>query len=254
MRSTIHRISDGLRRRLHYSNVRARPGIVLREFDVRGQRMLVGDVDGSVAAEVVAGEIGHGAYDFADIPLRAGDVVIDVGAHIGVVSVYLAKAFPGISVLAYEPMPQVFQLLVENLARNRVHNVTAYNLAVTGDGRDIEMVAHLPSNTGGGTTYAASHDLPGHERVTVHSTTLDGIIGEHEVSSCPLLKIDVEGAEYEVLYNARTLAKIRNIRGEFHANAYLRSRGFDMDELKDYCDRIIGPGHTRFTRCTMPDL
>ena len=80
------------------------------------------------------------------------------------------------------------------------------------------------------------------------------VIARLGLARVDFVKIDVEGAEYEVLYNARTLAKIRNIRGEFHANAYLRSRGFDMDELKDYCDRIIGPGHTRFTRCTMPDL
>src|SRR5882724_2862803 len=144
---TSARVADGLRRRWKYSGVRAEPGVVLRELDVDGQRLLLGDLAGSVAVEVVAGEVGHDAYDFRDIELAPGDTVVDVGAHIGVVSIYLAQRHPEVRILAYEAVPRVFELLTANLRRNRVHNVTAFNLAVTGDGRDLELASHLQSNT-----------------------------------------------------------------------------------------------------------
>src|SRR5665213_2173186 len=150
MNGTLARMRDGARRRVTYSGVRAGRSVVLRELNVAGERLLLRDVEGSVAMEVVAGEVGHGAYDFGDIPIRAGDTIIDLGGHIGVVSIFLAKQHPDVQILTFEPIPEVFALLQANLKRNRVHNVRAFNLAVTGDGRDVELVSH-DSNTGGGT-------------------------------------------------------------------------------------------------------
>jgi FkbM family methyltransferase len=254
VQSTPKRVADGFRRRLRYSGVRAEPDVVLRELDVGGEQLLLGDIAGSVAVEVVAGEVGHGAYDFRDIDLEPGATVLDIGAHIGVVSIFLAKRHPNVSILAFEPVPRVFELLAANLKRNRVHNVSAYNLAVTGDGRDLELFSHLQSNTGGSTACTANHDLAGHDRNTAASVTLDEILERHRIASCPLLKIDIEGGEYEVLYNARLLSRVVNIRGEFHENKYLLSQGYSMDSLRGYCDELLGPGRTVFTRCYMPDV
>jgi FkbM family methyltransferase len=251
---TPKRVADGFRRRLKYSGVRAEPGVVLRELQVCGEQLLLGDVAGSVAVEVVAGEVGQGAYDFRDIELEPGDTVLDIGAHVGVVSIFLAKRHPDVRVLAFEPVPRVFELLSANLRRNRVHNVSAYNLAVTGDGRDLDLITHLQSNTGGSTACTENHDLAGHDRHTAASVTLDQILERHEIASCPLLKIDIEGSEYEVLYNARLLSRVVNIRGEFHENRYLLSQGYSMDALRDHCDDLLGPGRTAFTRCYMPDV
>jgi Met-10+ like-protein len=122
---TPKRVADGFRRRLKYSGVRAEPDVVLRELHVCGEQLLLGDIAGSVAVEVVAGEVGHGAYDFRDIEIQPGDTILDIGAHIGVVSIFLAKRHPDVRVLAFEPVPRVFELLSANLRRNRVHNVSA---------------------------------------------------------------------------------------------------------------------------------
>src|SRR4051794_18303432 len=141
MRATSARIVAGVRRRLRYSGVRAEPGVTLRELEIAGERLLLGDLDGSIAILVVSNEIGHGAYDFGDLDLRPGDVVIDIGAHVGIVSIFLAKRFPGVRVLAFEPLPRTFAVLQANLRRNRVRNVTAFNMAVSGDGADIEIIS-----------------------------------------------------------------------------------------------------------------
>jgi hypothetical protein len=101
------------------------PGTVLRELSVAGAPLQLADKEGSVAVEVVAGEVGQGAYDFSDIEFRPGDVVVDAGAHVGVVSIYLAKRFPFLRILAYEALPPVFAELQRNLVRNQVSNVEA---------------------------------------------------------------------------------------------------------------------------------
>ncbi len=227
---------------------------MLRELHVSGEQLLLGDVAGSVAVEVVAGEVGHGAYDFCDIALAPGDTIVDIGAHIGVVSIFLAKRNPGVRILAFEAVPRVFELLSANLKRNRIHNVIAFNLAVTGDGHDLELVSHLESNTGGGSAYVTDRDLPGHDRVVVPSITLDQILEQHQIQRCPLLKIDIEGGEYDVLYNAQLLSRVANIRGEFHENQYLLSQGYSMETLRDHCDGLVGRGRTAFTRCYLPDV
>ncbi len=224
---------------------------MLREFHLLGVPMLVADLDGSVAVEDVAGEIGYGAHDFSDIALAPGDVILDLGAHIGVVSIFLAKTHPGVTIHAFEPNPRVFALLDENFRRNRVTNVIAHNQAVAATTGTTDLVAHLGSNSAGSTAFLGSDDPAGHEHFRVASVSLDDIFETYGIEHCPLLKIDVEGSEYDVLHASRLLGRVKQIRGEFHENAYLLSQGHTMRELKTFCESVIGTGNVRYTECFM---
>ena len=250
----MNRLRDGIRRRVQYRDVKASPGTVLREFELDGVSMLLADFEGSVAVEVVAGELGFGAYDFSDIPIEPGDVIVDLGAHIGVVSIYLAKKHPGVTIHAFEPSPPVYALLEENLRRNRVRNVVAHNLAVSATSGTVELVAHLTSNSAGSTAWLSTNDLPGHERFTVQSLSLDDIFERFHIEECALLKIDVEGSEHEVLRASRLLGRARCIRGEFHENDHLASQGHSMESLHTYCETILGPGTVEYTACRLADV
>lgn len=230
------------------------PGTVLRELSVAGVSLQLADHEGSVAVEVVAGEVGHGAYDFSDIDFRPGDVVVDVGAHVGIVSIHLAKRYPFLRIYAYEALPPVFAELQRNLARNHVTSVEAFNLAVTGDGRPLRLVAHLGSNTGGGTSSFSDLDLAGHDQFTVASVTLDQIFERHHIGRCALLKIDVEGAEYDILKVSTVLDRVDNLRGEFHENRHLLEQGHTMQGLADHCARFLPAERIRYTPCLMADL
>lgn len=229
-------------------------GTHLWRLDVVGVPLWLADVEGSIAVQVVAGEVGHDAYDFSDIDFRPGDVVVDLGAHVGVVSSYLGTRFPFLRIVSFEPVPQLFRLLQWNLARNRVRNVTAVNKAVTADGRPLGMVAWLDSNSGGGTsTYSAG--LEASERwFEVPSTTLDAIFDDYGIERCKLLKIDVEGAEYEILSQARCLDRVEHVRGEFHENNVVRDRGQSMAALAAQVESVIGEGRVRYSPCEMQSL
>lgn len=230
------------------------PGTVLRELHVGDVPLLLADQEGSVAVEVVAGEVGQGAYDFSDIDFRPGDVVVDVGAHLGIVSTYLAKRFPFLRIYAYEAVPPVFEELQRNLERNQVTNVQAFNVAASGDGQPVRLVAHLGSNTGGGTASFSTLDLPGHQQFTVPSLTLDAIFERHSIQRCALLKIDVEGAEYDILRSSSQLHLVDNLRGEFHENRHLLEQGNTMEGLADHCARFVPRERIRYTECRMADL
>jgi len=145
-------------------------------------------------------------YKLDDLGLNADSTVVDIGAHVGIVSMYLAKTY-GCKVKAFEPNPNNYRHLVANIKANGLsHLITAHNLAVTGDGRDVVISEVNPGGNSGG------HTIYGADGVAVSSTTLEAILGGAPVD---LLKIDCEGAEFEILDPA-ILDEVKAIRGEFH--------------------------------------
>ncbi len=167
-----------------------------------------GGVKHAIAAEVVS------TYHLDELTFEPGDVVIDVGAHVGVVSCYLAKKWPGITVYAFEPIPANYDRLVRNIKANGLTNIAAHNLAVTDDGRTLVLSGDPDMNTGHYSAYA--------ER---GATTLvcDSVKLADVTASTPhiaLLKLDCEGAEYEILHSlGRELGKVNALAMEVHENA-----------------------------------
>lgn len=197
-------------------------------------------------AKIVKREVAT-SYDLDTVPLARGDVVIDIGAHVGIVSIYLAKRYPGIRVYAFEPVPGNYARLLRNIAANEAEGITALNLAVTYDGRDLTLAGDPHANSGGISAYTNAEP-----RFTVKSTTLPAILVDYSIERCKLLKIDCEGAEHEILgHGAGTLDRIDYLRGEFHWNNYFTV--VDVQHLADHCARHIEPGHIKVIACRMGD-
>ena len=147
-------------------------------------------------------------YRLDDVSLMDKSLVVDIGAHVGVVSMYLAKKYC-CKVEAYEPNPNNYKRLVENIKANGLgYLITAHNCAVTGDGRKVIISANAAGNSGG-------HNIYGEHGEEVESVTLQSIIADRHID---LVKIDCEGAEFEILDDPEYLrSKVGAIRGEFHA-------------------------------------
>ncbi len=168
-------------------------------------------------AKIVLREI-QDDYKLAEMGFQPGDQVIDIGAHVGVVSCYIAKNYPGTLIYAFEPVQENFERLALNLERNGIgkERVRAFPLGVTGDGREITLVGDGRGNSGGWSAAGVHSSIV--EQRTARSTTLEQILLDNAIDRVKLLKVDCEGSEYEILYSAPEWAwkKIEYVAIEIH--------------------------------------
>jgi FkbM family methyltransferase len=145
---------------------------------------------------------------------QSGDVVVDVGAHIGFFTVLAAKL--GCRVWAYEPHKGNYELLEKNVRDNELLNVVLYNCAMTPDGKPVLFVEVPPhpmneNNTG-------KHFVEFENGVEPSESLTDLLQTIPQIS---LLKLDIEGGEYHLLYSldAECFKKIDRIVMEFHGDS-----------------------------------
>jgi FkbM family methyltransferase len=165
--------------------------------------------------------------------IKRGSVVIDIGAHIGDFSIFAAKYDKDIAVFSYEPSKESFTFLVTNIELNKARNIKAFNLAVSKTQGEIKYYIDEKNTTLHSTVIAMeSYQI-------INSTTLEHILTDNNILSCDLLKLDCEGAEYEILFNTpgEILNRIQNISMEYHRvpdytvndlTRYLKDMGFDV--------------------------
>ena len=149
----------------------------------------------------------HQVYTPPGFEIAADAVVLDVGAHVGAFAASAARSAPGVVVYAFEPAPDNFALLSSNMVRNGLSNVRLAQCAVTGGGGVRQLlVADSPAE-------CSLHIVkPGAVPLPVPSTTLAEIIETHSIETIDLLKMDCEGAEYEILEAAASQGALRRVK------------------------------------------
>ncbi len=130
---------------------------------------------------------------------RAGDTIIDIGAHVGVVSLSLAKQFPFVTVYAIEPDPLNYACLLRNIALNGVANVVAINKAVAGDGQPRTLYADASETTWATLDAKLASSRHALRTVQVESITLDQLFQEYAIRHCRVLKMTAPGAIQDIL-------------------------------------------------------
>lgn len=194
--------------------------------------------------DIVAGELrAADTYDFAKLNFKEGDTVIDIGANIGMVSIFLAKKFPFLKIYSFEPVSQNYHNFITNIKINKIPDGIIFpnNMAVTSDGRNVDMNINTHNYGGSSISGIVSVGAVTQECNTqIKSTTLQDIFSEHSINKLKMLKIDCEGSEYEILYNApeNILSNIEMMRGEFHENKKLTDK-YDIDKLMSYSKKYV---------------
>jgi FkbM family methyltransferase len=183
----------------------------------------------------------HKVYGKALSRITAGELVIDIGAHVGAFT--LAAAFRGARVLSFEPMPHNHAQLLKNLRINGVDDrVAAYAVAVSGSSTSVEL--HFKEGETCSATSFPSMNPEWSETetrirtLTVPALSLQDIFVEHDIKSCDCVKLDCEGGEYSLFRNAdrSLLRRIDTIVLEYHPNGdvaelvdILRDTGFTVE-------------------------
>jgi len=144
--------------------------------------------------------------------LRPGDVMVDVGANVGMHSLLAAKLVgPAGRVHAIEASPGIFARLRRNLQANAAYNVIPHNLAATAVAGRVPIYLHDDTNLGGTTILTTEAVRSGAAlEAMVKGRPLPDIVPPEDLLTARLIKIDVEGAEWLVVQGmAELLPQLR---------------------------------------------
>lgn len=173
-------------------------------------------------------------YEPTGFEIRAGDTVVDIGAHIGSFALLASARLPAgrhgrARVIACEPSPRNFRILSENIARNHAQNITVLPVCVAGQNGMRELFLDTQNAARNG-LYGSGHSI------SVPAITLVELFKQHGMKYCDFLKIDCEGAEYEIIEATpiETLERIRNIAMEYHLPPY-----FGLDKTKHRFSSLV---------------
>jgi len=130
--------------------------------------------------------------------LVPGACFIDVGANIGFFSLLAAKlAGPTGQIIAVEPVHANADLIKANATLNRFSNVMVVRVAAGSANRTGDLI--LARHHRGATFASAGSPHDARSRISVPVVTLDGLVSHLRLPPPAMVKIDVEGAELEVL-------------------------------------------------------
>ncbi len=151
-------------------------------------------------------------FDFLKKHVNEGDIVLDIGAHIGLFSVIASRLTgPTGKVFAFEPSGVTHSLLNKTISINGISNIISVNAAVGAAPGEITFYVSpvKGDNSNSLVSYKTDRELIP-EIVKLYS--VDAFVEEKGLKEIRFMKIDVEGAEYDALRGAeRTLREIKPV-------------------------------------------
>jgi FkbM family methyltransferase len=167
----------------------------------------------------------------------------DIGANIGAASLYFSYRFPQAEIHCFEPVPENHAMIERNIGG--ISRIRAHMFALGAKEGSLGIRASdMTRNFGGFSFHEAGTAEAAARKVQVR--TPRGVIENGTASAPDLIKIDVEGAEYEILtaFDPQVLARVRWIVGELHGErsfALLEflSRWFDIETKKTLGKRLF---------------
>lgn len=177
-------------------------------------------------------------YEF--VSEKESPIIIDCGSNIGLSVIFFKKLYPSSKIIAFEPDPLIFRALKENIASFNFKDVQLNNKAVwINEGKvDFSVEGAFSGRIPKGDESA--------KKIQVNTYDLSLLLEETEAD---FLKLDIEGAEYEVLIKCGPLLKkVKHIFIEYHSHiseeqrldeilAVLRRNGFRYQIQEAYVNK-----------------
>jgi FkbM family methyltransferase len=150
-------------------------------------------------------------YKKENFEIKPNDVVIDVGAHIGLFTIYASQFCTNGKIYSFEPFVNNYELLLENIKLNNLDNVKSFNQAISNSNESIKLF--LNDDESGHSMFSQSS-----KSIIVDSISLQKFFDENQIKHCNFLKLDCEGAEYEIIKNLplEYFQKIDKLVIEYH--------------------------------------
>lgn len=150
-------------------------------------------------------------YSNPGFDLHEYDTIIDIGAHIGLFTLFASQFCKNGKIYCFEPVKENYDLLLSNIALNNLSNVSAFNVAVADKISTVKIF--LNNDESGHSMFEQDSNS-----IEVQSTTLKNIFDENNISTCNFIKMDCEGAEYDIIGSLpqEYFIKIQKLIIEYH--------------------------------------
>ena len=159
-------------------------------------------------------------------------IAVDIGANIGCTAIALGTLCS--RVLGFEPNPETFAYLKENLADSHLTNVECYNLGISDKQHDTVIQHH-----GGLSGAFISETVPGFVGVSedIHMVSLDEFCKSKKIEKVDFIKIDVEGYELTALAGCKEILSTNQPICLLEMNHWCLN-AFQRISLPDFIDRL----------------
>jgi FkbM family methyltransferase len=175
--------------------------------------------------------------------------IVDIGANQGFYALKMAERNPDCRIVAFEPNPYEFAILRKNIESNNVKNVTTVNMAVAPLTGTIRLSVIPQIGAIGGS------DLKRSERpwirdefveyVDAAAVSVHDLFETYDIEKADVLKVDVEGLEFEILESCDVLDKVERMVVEYHSAA-TRSSIIDLMKRNRFEFALEEPGGRDF--------
>lgn len=178
--------------------------------------------------------------------------VLDIGANMGWYAINIAKTHPHSVVHAFEPLPNTYQVLIDNIGINAIDNVVSHPFGFSTEEKDLKFFFY-PEGSGNASSVNLT-DRTDVSEITCKVKVLDEVAEELKFGRVDFIKCDVEGAELFVFQGGKKLLArdkpivfsemLRKWAAKFHYHpneiiALFRELGYrcftaEKDKLKEF--------------------
>jgi len=150
-------------------------------------------------------------YDKPSFKINSNDIIIDIGAHIGLFALFASQYCKQGQIFCFEPVKENYDLLLENFQLNKITNVKPFNVAVSEKIGEVKIF--LNEDESGHSMFVSST-----KSILIKSTSLKEIIDSNNLDRCDFIKMDCEGVEYEIIDSLpiNYFNKIKKMCIEYH--------------------------------------
>ena len=151
----------------------------------------------------------NGSYYFSD-PVPNHGIIIDLGANIGVSSLFFSMNWPSATIHSVEPDPENFKRLQRTASVQK--NMILHNAAVWPEATTIPFYRNRRRGSSS-SIYPEGSDI---EKIEIRTITLSQLLEQTGSNKVSLVKFDIEGAEEKLFSGFDEFQRIERLAGELH--------------------------------------